>query len=371
MTVGFWSPLPPARTGVADYSAALLPALRRHGAVEVAAAGADVDLYHCGNNQLHAAIYDRALARPGVVVLHDAVLHHFLLGRLDQAAYVQEFVYNYGEWNRGLAKDLWRGRAASASDNRYFESALLRRLSETARAVIVHNPAAAATVRRHAPATPVIEIPHLFDFPAPPDPAATVRWRERHGIAPLDFVFGVFGFLRESKRLFSVLDAFARLRRLMPRARLLIAGDFVSSDLARATAGLLAGPGIVRVPFLTENEFAVAAYAVDACINLRYPAAGETSGIAVRLMGIGKPVMLTDGPEASRFPEDACIRIPAGPSERDSLWHHMVLLPSVTEAARAIGARAAAHIRTHHSVDTVAGLYWKTLCEHCSPSSAA
>jgi glycosyltransferase involved in cell wall biosynthesis len=371
MTVSFWSPLPPARTGVADYSAVLLPALRRHGQVEVAAEAGGVTLYHCGNNQLHAAIYDRALARPGVVVLHDAVLHHFLLGRLDEAAYVEEFVYNYGEWNRGLARELWHGRAASASDGRYFSYGMLRRVTERARAVIVHNPAAAEAVRRHAGATPVAEIPHLFDFPALPDAARTIRWRERHGIAPHDFVFAVFGFLRESKRLFSVLAAFDRLRRENPRARLLIAGDFVSTDLARATAGLLSAPGIVRVPYLAEEEFAGAASAVDACINLRYPAAGETSGIAVRLMGIGKPVMVTEGLEVSRFPEDACIRIPSGPAERDSLWHHMVLLTSVPEAARAIGARAAAHIRKNHSVDTVAGLYWKTLCEHRSPSSAA
>ena len=38
VTVGFYSPLPPARTGVADYAAALLAELRRHGRVEVAPA---------------------------------------------------------------------------------------------------------------------------------------------------------------------------------------------------------------------------------------------------------------------------------------------------------------------------------------------
>jgi hypothetical protein len=133
----------------------------------------------------------------------------------------------------------------------------------------------------------------------------------------------------------------------------------------------LAAPGIVRIPYRPDSEFAIAACAADACINLRYPAAGETSGIAVRLMGMGKPVMLTDALEASRFPEDACIRIPPGVSERDSLWHHMVLLTSIPEAGRALGSRAAAHIRTCHSLDTVAGLYWKTLCEHCSPSLCA
>ena len=48
MTAGFYSPLPPARTGIADYSAALLDGLRRFGRVEIAPARCDVALYHLG-----------------------------------------------------------------------------------------------------------------------------------------------------------------------------------------------------------------------------------------------------------------------------------------------------------------------------------
>src|SRR5580658_9387152 len=162
VTTGFYSPLPPARTGVADYSAALLAELRRHGKVEVAPARCDIALYHLGNNALHAAIYRRALEHPGIVVLHDSVLHHFLLGQLSEAAYIEEFVYNYGEWSRGRAHDLWRSRASSASDNRYFESPMLKRVAERALAIVVHNPAAVGVVKAHAPHSLTVEIPHLF-----------------------------------------------------------------------------------------------------------------------------------------------------------------------------------------------------------------
>jgi len=44
LKVGFFSPLPPARTGVADYSAALLRALQRSGEVAVHDRGADIAL---------------------------------------------------------------------------------------------------------------------------------------------------------------------------------------------------------------------------------------------------------------------------------------------------------------------------------------
>jgi glycosyltransferase involved in cell wall biosynthesis len=361
MTVGFYSPLPPARTGVADYAAALLTGIREHGSVEIAPKRCDVALYQLGNNGLHAGIYRRALERPGVVVLHDAVLNHFLLGQLDERQYVDEFVFNYGEWHRGLAAELWRSRGGSGADSRYFEWPMLRRVAETARAVVVHNPAAAYAVTRHAASARVIEIPHLFAMPDLAGDGATMRFRQRLGVKPGAFLFGVFGYLRESKRLVTVLDAFATVKRDVPQAALLVAGSFASTDLARAVAPLLSQPGIVRLPYLPEREFWLAAAAVDACLNLRYPSTGETSGISIRLMGIGKPVLLTDAPECSRFPEDACLRIPPGTAERESLQQHMVLVASMPELAHEIGRRAAHHIHKFHRVDEVAKQYWELL----------
>jgi hypothetical protein len=144
---------------------------------------------------------------------------------------------------------------------------------------------------------------------------------------------------------------------------LLVAGGFVSTDLERAAAPLLRSPGVIRLPHLPEREFWMAASAVDACINLRYPAAGETSGIAIRLMGIGKPVMVTDSEECARFPEDGVIRIPAGAAERGALHDHMVLLTSLSEVARSIGQRGAVHVRAHHRVNDVSRRYWQLLCD--------
>ncbi len=170
MTVGFFAPLPPAPTGVAEYAADLLAALkqealRHRGRVEIES-DAGVALYHIGNNHLHRSIYQRALERPGVAVLHDAVLQHFFLGTLGEAGYTQEFIYNYGEWTRDLAGGLWRQRARSAADPRYFAYPMLKRIATVSRAVIVHNPAAARIVRLHAPEAEVIEIPHRVRFAA-------------------------------------------------------------------------------------------------------------------------------------------------------------------------------------------------------------
>ncbi len=351
MKAGYFSPLPPARTGVADYAETLLRALRKHGAVELDAPDADVDLYQLGNNQLHRGIYARALAKPGVVVLHDAVLQHFFLGSLTQEQYIAEFIYNYGEWSRDLAAQLWMNRAASGAGVEYFRYPMLRRIAETSRAIVVHNPAAAAMVRAHAPSACITEIPHLFEAPS-------IGGSKRNS-GP--FLFGVFGHLRESKRVLTVLRAYRDIRERARNIGLLIAGECVSTDLARAMEPLINQPGIVRIGYTDEREFWANAQSVDACLNLRYPAAGETSGIAIRLMGIGKPVMVTLGLETSRFPETACVRVDPGSAEQDMLAEWMLLLSEFPDYARAIGREAARYIRERHSVGAVAVQYWETL----------
>jgi glycosyltransferase involved in cell wall biosynthesis len=360
--VAYYAPPAGSRSGIADYAQALLIALRQHGSVEPGARGADIALYHLGNNHLHRDIYRRALAEPGVVVLHDAVLHHFFLGALSREAYIEEFVYNYGEWNRALAAGLWQRRAGSGFNQIYFSYPMLKRIAERSRAVVVHNPAAARMVREHARGVTIVEIPHLFTAPEMPAGWEGPRFRQRLGVPPAASVFGVFGYLRESKRLFSILRAFAALRRDCPRAVLLIAGLFVSSDLARALAPLLTRPGILRLPYLSERDFWRAAVAVDACINLRYPSAGETSGITIRLMGAGKPVLLTAAQENERYPEAACLRVEPGVAEEDSLCQHLNLLTSVQTCVREIGRRASEYIAGRHQAERVAEQYWGLLC---------
>src|SRR5580765_3418687 len=117
-----FTPLPPARTGIAHYSAMLLPALRERIEVEaVEGPGTDNEqrttdndprIYHLGNNPHHEWIYREAMRTPGVVVLHDLVLHHLIvemtLARGDADGYAAALRASHG-----AAGEAWaRGRAA-------------------------------------------------------------------------------------------------------------------------------------------------------------------------------------------------------------------------------------------------------------------
>jgi glycosyltransferase involved in cell wall biosynthesis len=358
MTVGFHAPLPPVRSGVADYAARLLTELRKRGNVTLHQA-ADVHLYHLGNNQLHRAIYQRAINNPGVAVLHDAVLQHFYLGAFDEARYVEEYCYNYGEWERSFATELYRNRSGSAMDHRVYSRPMLKRVAAHSLSVIVHNPAAAAMVREHSPNARVIEIPHFFENP---------EVGQALGLPSANFLFGVFGYLRESKRIHSILESFNALHQIRPHVRLLLAGQFASTDLERSVQPWLNHPAVIRQGHLHEHEFWQAANSVDCCLNLRSPAAGETSGIGIRLMGLGKPVFFTDGREIENIPESACVRVSPGLRETAELFEYMKIMVDLPNIARAIGKRAAAHIHRVHSLDRIAGLYWNALCEASSSS---
>ena len=104
--------MPPERSGIADYSALLVPALRRRVDLEIAprgkSANGEVALYHMGNDPtVHGWILEQLRRRPGVVVLHDFVLHHLVagltLGRKDRRGYLAAMERDAGVAGRLLA----------------------------------------------------------------------------------------------------------------------------------------------------------------------------------------------------------------------------------------------------------------------------
>src|SRR4029077_19015623 len=108
MRVALFYPLPPSRSGIADYSQALLEPLGRLAKVEAFPDGGrqynprnfDLALYQIGNNPHHDFVYEAALRNPGVVVMHEANLHHLIaeltIQRGDWDAYLREAEYNGG-----------------------------------------------------------------------------------------------------------------------------------------------------------------------------------------------------------------------------------------------------------------------------------
>jgi glycosyltransferase involved in cell wall biosynthesis len=339
---------------VADYAVRLAEALRPHCRIVPDAAGAGPQLYHIGNNQLHAAIYRKALARPGVVLLHDANLHHFYLGSLTREEYIDEFVWQYGEWQRGLAEHLWRQRARSAADPMYFQYAMLRRVATSARKVIVHNEAAAARVRAEAPGTPVAVIPHFVEPREMPDAAEVARVREQLGVGPRCLLLGVFGYLREPKRLSQILRAFRQARCAAPRLRLLVAGEFVSEAYRLAVEPMLNDSGVIRRPHLPGPALWKHICAADVCVNLRYPSSAESSGIAALAMAARKALVVTQGAEPAELPAGSLLAADPDAAEELQLTVYFQALADVPYLASTLGGALHRHAIASRSPQRIA-----------------
>jgi len=119
MRIAFFSPLPPTRSGIADYSAALLEPLSKIVHVDTFCEKShfdpsqyDIAVYQLGNNPHHEFAYEAALQHPGVAVMHEANLHHLIahltIVRGDWDAYLKEVEFDAGAEAHQYAADFVR-----------------------------------------------------------------------------------------------------------------------------------------------------------------------------------------------------------------------------------------------------------------------
>ena len=312
MRIAVLTPLPPTKSGVAHYSSMVVPAL---GATAFSSLEnyrrADFDhvIYQLGNNPHHEAMYAEAMREPGVVVLHDLVLHHLIvemtLARGDVDGYIAAL-----EANHGAAGAAWaRGRAAGLhSEMGNFLLPASVEVANRSKAVIVHNRYAAERLQSFGVTTPIVVVPHPYVPEMRVVDRAAIRARlgltDRH-------VIGIFGFLTSAKRAEVVLEAFRRADD--PRLALLIVGEPAPNiELPR-------GVGIVTTGYVSDDEFPEYYAAADRLVNLRYPSAGESSGTLIRALDAGKPVAVSDYAQFAEFPDDVAFKVPLGLGEVERL----------------------------------------------------
>jgi glycosyltransferase involved in cell wall biosynthesis len=358
LRVAYASPLPPQQTGIADYSAELLPHLAEHLELELfteephrvipvladrfpihnlktlpeRAGRYDAVLYQLGNSaDYHGRIYKILQEIPGVVVLHEYVLHHLVRGltlvrgdAAGYAAYLEEMRYAYGRSGLALAKrSLDTGIPVDVWGYPLFERAV-----DSARGVIVHSETTRRRVLKSRPETPIAKVPHHLSLDGLPGAAALTREaaRETLGLPRDAFLVASFGFITPVKRLDVALRAFARLRREVPDARYLLVGDVSPYYDLDAILKPELQEGAVKVGHTELPDFLRYMVAADVAVNLRYPSAGETSGTVVRLLGLGRAVVVSDDGTFSEIPDDCCAKVPLDETEEETLFAYLQLL---------------------------------------------
>jgi glycosyltransferase involved in cell wall biosynthesis len=357
--VAYYSPMPPSRSGIADYSALLLPELSKRIEVVVARPGrfrrdpaADVALYHVGNDaEAHGWIVEALRRRPGVVVLHDFVLHHLVVGltfaRGDAAGYLAAMEREAGLVGRLLAYAVLDNKLPPLWETRPEDYPLTGEILEHATGLVVHSHYVEDRVRGIGYDGPIVRIPH----PAWPVPA----------MIPADVdgepLFGCFGHLNDSKRINELVSAFAQVRERHPGARLLLVGS-----LAVRLARLELPGGVEHRDYVPEDELWSLMAACDAIVSLRSPTMGETSGSAIRALSLGKPLVVSDVGWFAELPDQAVVKVPVDEREGETLAAALEALTD-EDVRRAMGAAAKELVEREHRLDRGAEAYAAALEE--------
>src|SRR5262249_5900201 len=219
MRIAWFSPFPPVRSGISAYSAELVPRLSGSFVIDSYPESAahdfvwrqrrhpyDLVVYQLGNAPCHDYMWAYLVRYPGVVILHDARLHHARARRLLRQErvddYRREFEYDHPDANQDFVEYARLGLRG----NIYYFWSMLRVVMAPARTVAVHSAPLADDLRADYRDTPVetirMGVPAIA---AAPDARTTIRracgWSDR------DFVFAAFGKVTAEKRIPAILKA--------------------------------------------------------------------------------------------------------------------------------------------------------------------
>ncbi|MFN2454457.1 MAG: glycosyltransferase [Pyrinomonadaceae bacterium] len=387
MKLHWFSPLLPAATEVAYYTARVLPALAKRSRVvlwtnqsewdtrlETHAEVREYDLanppfaelnrdgvafYHIGNNPLfHNAIWQMSLLHGGAVVLHDVSLHHFFDGIYraqwqDAGGYLAEMDFHYGATGRRDAAECFDTNARNI-DYMAQQYPLTPLALRHALGVLVHTPEAFKKLREQN-RWPVAYAP----LPFARDVALmrrnlSTKDRQRAAVSetmPCRLI--VFGYLGRNRRVDALLQALAGMPE-RAHFHLDIYGKLLESERVCAEIASLNLEGQVTVHgFAADEELDEALARADVAINLRNPTMGEASSSQLRLWDHALPSLVTQVGWYATLPEDAVAFVRVNHEIEDIQSHLRELLVN-PERFKAMGERGREMLETNHSPEKYA-----------------
>ncbi len=387
MRIAYCSPLPPQSSGIADYSVELIPALAGCGleigvffegrAAPTGEVGAnfsctpvrelsrvasefDLVLYQLGNSAAHhAEIFRTLLELPGLVVLHEYLLHHLVreltLGAGDVDGYVDELRYAAGETGRRAARRLLDAHLPLDP----WEFPLFERVVDASLGVLVHSQFAQRRILASRPAAAVEAVPFPVDLERDGLVTAAERQAARRLLGlPLDaFVIGNFGFVTPQKRLEPALRAFAELARDHPQALFLVCGEISPYYDFERLRSAIGEQRIVVSERVDLARFRASMRACDLAVNLRHPTGGETSASLLRLLAAGIPTVVTETGSFAELPDGVVAKVALDEFETAQLEAIYRRIADDSGLAATMSLAARRYVESHHAVASTAQAY--------------
>lgn len=335
--LAFVSPLPPSESGIADYSAELLPELAKYYDIDVITPQESLSqhwlqanfpchtpewfaehhqrydrvLYQFGNSHFHSHMFGLLEKRPGTVVLHD----FYLSGILN---YLQQSGVAPGSFDEALYLAHGYPGISVVAREGYNEAhqrfPVNLAVIDHAQGLIVHSEHSRELATRFYGPGYGDDWASLPLLRAPKQLMDAQEARQQLGLPPDSQIVASFGFVAATKLNNELLDAWLATQENNPRAYLIFVGrnslDASGQRLVQRIQGSNARQRIRITGFASVEDYNRWLAAADVTVQLRGGSRGETSAAVLDCLVAGKPLIYNAHGSAAELPEGVAYRLP-------------------------------------------------------------
>lgn len=374
--IAMLTPLPPCRSGIADYNAKFLPYLSRHFDIDIyvdnyavseeslavsfrifdvtdfeaVAQSYDAILYEFGNSEFHEHMLPLLKKFPGIVGLHDAYLSGLMMYleyyKGEQGRYAKEMLDAHGPLaNRYLAPIQ---KCADPVGKTIIELPCTKHILDQAIGVISHSPFNLDIARKFYPEgwqAPYRIIPQMVSLPKNCSKTERDDARSQLGYSNDDFIIATFGHVAWTKWGDRLLDAFlSSLLRKNESVHLIYVGELARDEFGRQLNECIVksklGKRIKITGFLNEKDYERYLLTADIAVQLRTSSRGGTPKGVLDCLAFGVPVIVNNDASYTDYPDDVVVKIDADPSpiiiasQLDNMFNDKKVRVSFSEAGK-------------------------------------
>ena len=377
-TMLYASPLPPQKSGISDYSVALIKALSkvyditlytgnyvldepslaeypvlRHGYDDIDFDLFDYRVYNIGNHPgFHGFIYEAAIKHPGMVILHDYMLYFLFTGYYQKRNDLYSKLYSENDLNsfltvkRAVKKN---GPDLLNQPELTFSLSLNKELLSSGNKIMVHSEYAREKVLSTGFITEdkVRKINLLAHVDTNDEIISKEDLFAKYNI-PMDaFVISSLGYIAPTKLNREICEAVKSISGYSTKKLCYVMagdGEYVDDELEFGK--------IIKTGYVGEKEFNSFVSHSDLIINLRNPTVGETSGAMIRILQLGKASIVNDIGWFAEIQDDCAVKL--GIENIESNLEKCINELIDDEAGRlAMGENAAAYIKKEFAPEII------------------
>lgn len=384
MRIAYFSPLSPDASGIADFAEELLPELKKHMEIDLFCrippekkeisenfkiySIEDIEsrdlresydhlVYQSGNNvRFHGELLEKFKKYPGILEIHDFAMHHYLAESTfvkgDYQGYVEAMAYCHSKRGEMTARKYLAGEARAPWENDALRYSVNKYLVDKATAVITHSDMAKQMIKAVSPDKKIINIPlHTPDIVENPE-GYRKECRKQLKIEENLLILGSFGYATRAKRIMEIIEALAMYKEQggLP-FHYYIVGQVEDLDIGKRTRQLGIQNQVTVTGFTDLEKFKCYMGACDICFNLRYPTQGESSASLHRILGMGKPAIVSKIGSFEEYPDEIVRKISHGHNEVGEILDAVRDMAKDREELEKRGESAIAFAKEHCSLE--------------------